>query len=54
MHYGAIVYLVICLIIGLAGTNKKMGFYGYFFASIVLTPLIGGLLVLVSESRKKQ
>jgi hypothetical protein len=28
-----------------------MGFWGYFFASLVLTPIMGLLLVLVSGKR---
>jgi hypothetical protein len=30
-----------------------MGFWGYFFASLVLTPLVGALLVLVSKKREE-
>ncbi len=29
-----------------------MGFWGYFFASLVLTPLIGMLLVFVSKNKR--
>ncbi len=39
------------LIIGLLGKNKKFGFWGYFFASILLTPVIGLLLVLASDKK---
>ncbi len=41
-------YLLLCLLIALMGMNRKMGFWGYFFGSIVLTPVIGLLLLLVS------
>lgn len=46
-----IIYIIICLIIGLLGVNRKFGFWGYFFGSIVLSPVIGLLLVLASDSR---
>lgn len=46
-----IVYITLCLIIGLLGVNRKFGFWGYFFGSIVLTPVIGLLLVLASDSK---
>jgi hypothetical protein len=36
---------------GLLGINRKMGFWGYFFASILLTPACGFLLVLLSDPR---
>jgi hypothetical protein len=36
-------------IIGLLGTNRKLGFWGYFFASLLLTPFIGVILLLASS-----
>lgn len=35
------------------GTNRKFGFWGYFFASMLLTPLIGLLLVISSDDPVK-
>jgi hypothetical protein len=35
-------------LIGILGRNRVMGFWGYFFGSILLTPLMGLLLFLVS------
>ena len=46
-----IVYLILCLIMGLLGRNRKFGFWGYFFGSVVLTPLMGLILVLASDKR---
>jgi hypothetical protein len=31
-----------------------MTFWGYFFASIVLTPLVGALLAIVSKKREEK
>lgn len=45
-------YLLVCLIVGLLGIRRKFGFWGYFFGSIILTPIIGLLLVLASDKRK--
>lgn len=49
--------IVICVIasffIGYFGRNRKMGFWGYLFASILLTPVIGLLLVIVSDKKKE-
>lgn len=36
------------------GTNRKFGFWGYFFASMLLTPLIGILLVISSDDPVKK
>lgn len=48
----AIVYLLICLMIGFFGRNRKLTFWGYFFGSIVLTPIVGLILVFASDPRK--
>lgn len=45
-------YIVVSLVIGLFGMNRKFGFWGYFFASLFLTPLVGVVLVLASDPRK--
>lgn len=52
MHIPFLIYLGLCLVVAMLGIGRKMGFYGYLFASLLLTPLIGVLLVLVSGPRK--
>ena len=44
-----IVIVVFSIIVGLLGRNRKFGFWGYFFASLLLTPVIGLILVLASD-----
>ena len=44
-----IVYILLSIIIGLLGKNRKFGFWGYFFGSLLLSPLLGLLLLLASE-----
>jgi len=46
--------LVSSLIIGFWGRRRKFGFWGYFFCSLALTPCIGLLVLLASDSRKKE
>ena len=46
------VYMLFCLLMGVLGIHRKFGFWGYFFGSIVLTPLMGLLLVLASDPKK--
>lgn len=53
MHPHLYIYLVICLIIGLLGSKRKFGFWGYFFGSMALTPIIGIFLVLASGPKSK-
>jgi hypothetical protein len=43
--------VILSFFIGLLGINRKWGFWGYFFASISLTPLIGILLIFASDKR---
>lgn len=46
------IILVLSLFIGLLGINSRLGFWGNFFASILLTPLVGLLLVIASSGKK--
>ena len=46
------IILVLSLLIGLLGMNSRLGFWGNFFASILLTPLVGLLLVIASTGKK--
>ncbi len=54
MHLIALIplHLLFSLLVGLLGRHRKFGFWGYFFGSIVLTPVIGLLMVLASDPRK--
>jgi hypothetical protein len=44
--------LVASGVIAYFGRNRKLGFWGYFFASLLLTPLVGLLLVIISAPAK--
>jgi hypothetical protein len=41
--------LLASLIIGYLGRNRRMGFWGLTFASLLLTPLVGLLLLTVTD-----
>jgi hypothetical protein len=47
-----LVYIAVSSVVGFAGRNRKFSFWGYFFASLALTPFIGLLLVLGSDERR--
>jgi len=49
----ALAYLGLCFCIALIGTNRKFGYWGYFFVSLFLTPLVGGIVLLGSDKRPK-
>jgi hypothetical protein len=46
-----IVYLVLCFIIGIAGRQRRPGFFGLFLLSAVLTPVVTLAWLLVTHKR---
>ena len=44
-------YILLAILIAILGRNKTMGFWGYLFGSLVLTPVVGFILVMVSAER---
>lgn len=46
---GATVYLVLALLVATAGRDRRMGFWGFFWASLLLTPLVTGFFVIMAE-----
>jgi quinol-cytochrome oxidoreductase complex cytochrome b subunit len=41
-----IIYIVFCLLTGLCGTQRRLGFFGTFIISLLVTPVVM-LLVLI-------
>jgi uncharacterized membrane protein len=41
--------IALSLVIGYLGRRRKLGFWGLFFGSMFLTPLIGLVILLASE-----
>ena len=50
--YFVLFYIIACVLVALLGTNRKFGFWGYFFGSMLLSPAVGIILVLASDDRK--
>jgi len=46
-----VAYLILCVITGLLARNTRIGFWGFFLLSIILTPLVALAIVIVSSSR---
>lgn len=46
--------IFISFIMGYLGRKRKMGFWGYFFATLLLTPFVGGVLLLVSDKKNPE
>ena len=45
---GLAAYLLFCLLVGLCGSQRRMGFTGTFLLSIVITPLLMLLVLLIT------
>ncbi len=41
-------WLILAIVIGFFGRNRRFRFWGYFFASVLLTPIIGLLLLIAA------
>lgn len=44
----AIIYIVFCLLTGLCGVDRRMGFFGTFLLALVTTPLVVLPLLLIT------
>jgi hypothetical protein len=43
-----ILYLAFCVLAGLCGTHRRMGFLGAFLLSLVITPVLSLLLLILT------
>ncbi len=50
---GFALYVGACVVVALLGRRRKFGAWGYFFASILLSPILGLLLVVASDPRPR-
>ena len=52
-EFVVLTYIILCTIVGLLGRNKTIGFWGFFFFSAVLTPVVGfGVLAIARDKSK--
>jgi uncharacterized membrane protein len=43
-----ILYVAFCLLAGMCGTNRRMGFLGTFLMSLIITPVIVVLVLILT------
>lgn len=48
MWVAVLLYVIFCLLAGFAGSYRRMGFFGTFFLSLFLTPLLVLLLLILT------
>ena len=49
----SLVYILVCIFIACLGIRRKFGFWGYFFASLLLTPFMGIILIAASDTKAR-
>jgi hypothetical protein len=49
MVIAIVLYVIFCLLAGLAGSQRRMGFFGTFLLSLVITPLLVSLLLILTR-----
>ena len=47
-----ILYLAFCFLAGILGRNRRIGFWGFLFSSILFTPVISLLFMYFATPRK--
>jgi hypothetical protein len=47
-----IAYVILCLIVGILGRGKQIGFWGFFLLSLLLTPILPAFSMLISRPRR--
>jgi hypothetical protein len=48
----AIAYIILALIMALLGRNKAIGFWGFFLLSLILTPVVIGVFMIINRDRR--
>ena len=48
----ALGYLVLCLVAGIAGRKRRIGFWGFLFASVIFTPILSLIFLYLAKPRK--
>ena len=51
MLISALILALVSAIVGYIGRDRKFGFWGYFFCSLLFTPIIGLVIVLASDKK---
>jgi hypothetical protein len=46
-------YLVFCVLVGLCGSQRRMGFTGTFLLSVVITPVIALVVLLITGPSRR-
>jgi hypothetical protein len=48
-----IAYVILAVIVGLIGRDKQIGFWGFFLLSLVITPIVPAVFMLIGRPRRR-
>lgn len=48
-----IIWIVLCFVVASIGSGKNIGYWGTFFLSLILSPIIGLIFALASSDKPK-
>jgi hypothetical protein len=53
LHYISfiVIYIFLAIFVAYLGQNRKWGFWGYLWSSLIFTPLLGLIFILASDPR---
>lgn len=51
--YTPVLWLLLSLLAGFLGRNTAIGFVGFFLLSLLLSPIMGLLILLITASRSR-
>ena len=43
-------WIVLCLLVGFAGRRRALGFWGFFILSLVLSPVVMAVVLLLTQT----
>ena len=46
-------YLIICIIVGIGGSGRQIGFMNSFLICVITTPIIGFIITVLSSKEKE-
>ena len=49
-----LIYVVFSLFVGWLGRNKQIGFVGFLLVSLLLTPVVGLVILMIAHDRRPQ
>jgi hypothetical protein len=47
-------YVILALIVASLGRNKQIGFWGFLLLSLLITPLVTGVFMIINRDRRQR